>query len=574
MPLTVLTSPWGSEGMSLLRPSNSAVSDTDQLLRSFVNDAPLFFIAVRQDGTIAYASAAVERLLGRIPSELLGTSVLEFVHPDEVERAIVHMSATATTGMAPGIARFRVQHADGSWKVVELFGSGIGDGTEYFVGIYGRDGQNQIFLEDVLTLLLSSGSRTDALRLVLNAVQWHGVGSHVAINFWDGHQSVHISTGVPAELGGGEDAGSPWDRCRSTRATVEGGPDQLDPSRRLQAQTLGIGSFWIEPVVWSAELPPATITIWTAVDKPFGPTIHSAGMDVARYLSQLILRWTRQTQELERATKQLVAQEKLASLGTLTAGVAHEIRNPLSFVKNFAEGGTERAAELKVALSGHAPDPGTALAVAAELEEALVMIAKHAQRIDTIVGNMLGYSREQAGPPLPTDIGALVATFVDLGYQGYRGSGHPEFRAHLTVDAPEDITAVVRPQEIGRVVVNLVSNACDAMDALGGQGIDRSPDLVVEVRRTKGRVQISITDNGIGIPSERLDHIFEPFWTTKAPGEGTGLGLSLCNDIVVGLHGGELLVDSDPGRCTVFTIDLPLGIADEAGHREQACQET
>jgi PAS domain S-box-containing protein len=553
--------------MSLQRPDNSAVNDTDQLLRSFANDAPLFFIAVRQDGTIAYASSALERLLGRIPSELLGTSVLEFVHPDEVERALVHMTATATTGMAPGIARFRVQHANGSWKVVELFGSRIGDGTEDFVGIYGRDGQNQIFLEDVLTLMLSSGSRTDALGLVLNAVQWHGVGTHVAINFWDGHQSVHISTGVPEELGGGEDVGSPWERCRRTLGTVEGGPDQLDPSRRLLAERLGVGSFWIEPVVWSVELPPATITIWTAEDQPFGPTIHSAGMGVARYLTQLILRWTQQTAELERATKQLVAQEKLASLGTLTAGVAHEIRNPLTFVKNFAEGGAESAAELTALLLNDAPDPITTLA--AELEEALVMIGKHAQRIDTIVANMLGYSREEAGPPRRTNIGELVATFVDLGYQGYRGSGHQEFRAHLTVDAPEDIMALVRPQEVGRVVVNLVSNACDAMDELARQGIDRNPDLAVEVRRTVGRVQISVTDNGIGIPPEVLDHIFEPFWTTKAPGEGTGLGLSLCNDIVVGLHGGELLVESDPGSSTTFTIDLPLGIADEAWLGEQ-----
>jgi len=559
--------------MSLQRPVNSAVNDTDQLLRSFANDAPLFFIAVRQDGTIAYASSAVERLLGRIPSELLGTSVLEFVHPDEVERAIVHMTATATTGMAPGIARFRVQHADGSWKVVELFGSRIGDGTEDFVGIYGRDGQNQIFLEDVLTLMLSSGSRTDALGLVLNAVQWHGVGSHVAINFWDGHQSVHISTGVPEELGGGEDVGSPWERCRRTLGTVEGGADQLDPPRRLLAQSLGIGSYWIEPVVWSVELPPATITIWTAVDNAFGPTVHSAGMGVARYLAQLILRWTQQTAELERATKQLVAQEKLASLGTLTAGVAHEIRNPLSFVKNFADGGVESAAELAAVLANGESDPRTALAMAAELEEVLVMIGKHAQRIDTIVANMLGYSREQAGPPRRTNIGELVATFVDLGYQGYRGSGHQEFTAHLTVDAPEDIVAIIRPQEIGRVVVNLVSNACNAMDELARQGIDRNPDLKVEVRRAKGRVQISVTDNGVGIPTEVLDHIFEPFWTTKAPGEGTGLGLSLCNDIVVGLHGGELLVESVPGRSTMFTIDLPRGIADEAWHGEQAWQE-
>ena len=557
--------------MSPPQSANSTVNDTDQLLRSFANDAPLFFIAVRQDGTIAYASAAVERLLGRIPSELLGTNVIDFVHPDEVEQAIEHMGATATTGMAPGIARFRVQHGDGSWKVVEIFGSRIGDGTEEFVGIYGRDGQNQIFLEDVLTLMLSSGSRTDVLRLVLNAVQWHGVGSHVAINLWDGHQSVHISTGVPEELGGGEDVDSPWERCRRTRGTIEGAADQLDPPRRLLAERLGIGSFWIEPVVWSDELPPATITIWTAVDNSFGPTIHSAGMGVARYLSQLILRWTQQTEDLERATKQLVAQEKLASLGTLTAGVAHEIRNPLSFVKNFAEGGAERAAELTAALSSDAPDPRTTLAAAVELEEALGMIGKHAQRIDTIVSNMLGYSRAQAGPPIRTDIGQLVATFVDLGYQGFRGSGHTEFRAHLTVDAPEDIVAIVRPQEIGRVVVNLVANACDAMDALAGRGIERNPELVVEVRQTVGRVQISVTDNGIGIPSDVLDHIFEPFWTTKAPGEGTGLGLSLCNDIVVGLHGGELLVESDPERATTFTIDIPLGIADEAWPEEQEC---
>ena len=545
----------------------SDVADLDQLLRSLANDSPLMFLAIRNDGTLAFISGAMETILGAPAAQRLNTQVLDWIHPDDHERAILQMAATANSGRAPGITRFRIRHEDGTWRSLELFGSRVSDGVDDYLGVYIRDGQNQIFLEDVLSLLLSGATRSEALLPVLNTVQWHSAGSRVAIAYFDGKRFHAVTRELADPLAGASVRGmvggglegpelDPWTRCRESQSGVEGTADQLDPDRRALAIQAGLGAFWIEPVVWADDQPPAVVTIWTAAGSGLTPQVHSYGMGAARYLTELIMRWTQQGIDLDVATRQLVSQEKLASLGTLTAGVAHEIRNPLSFIKNFAEGSAETAVELTEALSGESPDPAELAELSGELVDSLDGIARHVKRIDGIVSSMLGFSQEQAGPPRLTNVKELLDTYVDLGYKGYRGSGHRDFTAQLHVDVEDDLEAVLRAQEMGRVVVNLVGNACDALHEMVAQGVDRAPQLQVTARGAGKRLRIVVRDNGVGIPLEAREHIFEPFFTTKAPGQGTGLGLWLCNDIVA-LHGGELLVESSPGQSTAFTIEIP-----------------
>jgi PAS domain S-box-containing protein len=539
------------------RSTASVIANEPELLRSFANDSPLGFVALRPDGTIAYVSASIENLLGGVPSDYLGTNVVDLLHPDDVERAVYQL-ATTTGWRTPGITRFKVRHRDGSWRDIEIFGSWVSNGSEDFLGIYARDGQNQIFLEDLLTLLLSGASRTETLTLVLNTVQWHGQGSGVAISYVEDGRLVNVSTGLPDALAGSTDDDTPWSRCRRTLDGVEGAAEDLEAGAQAMAVAAGLDQYWVEPVDWAADQVPATVTIWTAIGSELGPTMHSYGMGAARYMTEMILRWTQQSRDLHRATEQLVAQEKLASLGTLTAGVAHEVRNPLSFVKNFSDAGSETVEELVTALgAGSAADPAVLGELVTELANAFAMVSKHATRIDAIVSNMLGYS-QGSGRAEETDMAELLRTFVDLGYQGYRGSGHPDFHAEVVVDSPP-VTAAIHPQEIGRVIVNLVTNACAAMEELGGQGIERGPVLKVTLTTPHpGELCVAVTDNGTGIPPDVAEHIFDPFFTTKAPGEGTGLGLGLCHDIVVGLHGGRMDVVSDPGSSTTASFTLPI----------------
>lgn len=286
------------------------------------------------------------------------------------------------------------------------------------------------------------------------------------------------------------------------------------------------------------------------VSRPFDRAVV-----VARIETQLALRAT---------TKRLISQEKLASLGTLTAGVAHEIRNPLNFIKNFVEASLDSLESADQLLSEDELDRGKLLEVTSELTSSLTLIPKHVSRIDSVVTNMLGFSQDYLAALQLTDIGDLVSTFTDLGYQGYRGMGHQDFVARVNVKAPEPVRARVYPQEIGRVVVNLVTNACDAMRSLKDQGISRQPELDIQVERIGEEFGIKVRDNGVGIPVNLREHVFVPFFTTKPPGEGTGLGLGLCRDIVIGLHNGEMEMESEPGVGTTVRITIPISEVSEA----------
>lgn len=260
---------------------------------------------------------------------------------------------------------------------------------------------------------------------------------------------------------------------------------------------------------------------------------------------------------------QIIVQEKLASLGSLTAGIAHEIRNPLNFVNNFAE----LSVELTEELVGELPDGGEAIdadsreyleEILSDLKQNLEKIYHHGQRADRIVGNMLLHSRGESGHWEPTNINSLLAEYVNLAYHGMRAKDN-SFQVAIATDYDEAIGKIeVVPQDISRVFLNLLNNACYAahqkkQDSNG----EFSPQISVTSKNLGDRVEIRIRDNGNGIPPEALSKIFTPFFTTKPAGEGTGLGLSIGHDIVVKQHRGALTVESEVGGYAEFKILLP-----------------
>jgi signal transduction histidine kinase len=266
--------------------------------------------------------------------------------------------------------------------------------------------------------------------------------------------------------------------------------------------------------------------------------------------------------ELRTAQDRLVQTEKLASLGQLTAGIAHEIKNPLNFVNNFAALSAELTDELNDVLK-HARFADKMRAEVDELtgllKDNLEKVVQHGKRADSIVKNMLLHSREGSGEHRPADINALLDESLNLAYHGARAE-KPHFNVTLQRNFdPEAGMIEVFPQEITRVFLNLISNGFYAVSKRKADRGDGSFEGVVTAT-TKGRtdhVEICIRDNGTGIPPDVKEKMFNPFFTTKPAGEGTGLGLSMSHDIIVKQHGGTIDVDTLPGEFTEFTIVLP-----------------
>jgi signal transduction histidine kinase len=265
-----------------------------------------------------------------------------------------------------------------------------------------------------------------------------------------------------------------------------------------------------------------------------------------------------------KATQSLLIQsEKMASLGELTAGIAHEIQNPLNFVNNFSEVSTELVDEMNEEIQkGNLED---AQQIAADLKENLSKINHHGKRAGDIVRGMLQHSRSSSGQKEPTDINALADEYLRLAYHGLRAKDK-SFNATMNTDFDPSIGLVnIIPQDIGRVILNLITNAFYVVAEKKKSGIENyHPTVSVSTKKNSGKILISVKDNGNGIPSKVIDKIFQPFFTTKPTGQGTGLGLSLSYDIVKA-HGGELKVNTkvNEGLCneesgTEFTIQLPI----------------
>ncbi|MEO8414764.1 MAG: tetratricopeptide repeat protein [Ginsengibacter sp.] len=264
--------------------------------------------------------------------------------------------------------------------------------------------------------------------------------------------------------------------------------------------------------------------------------------------------------ELKATQSQLIQSEKMASLGELTAGIAHEIQNPLNFVNNFSEVNIELIDELQNELkAGNTED---AIAISNDIKDNEEKINHHGKRADAIVKGMLQHSRTSTGQKELTDINALADEYLHLSYHGIRAKDK-EFNSEFKTDFDRDLSSAegkinIVPQDIGRVLLNLYNNAFYAVNEKRKLNITGyEPNVTVQTKKINGKVEIRISDNGNGIPQNIADKIFQPFFTTKPTGQGTGLGLSLSYDIIKA-HGGEIKVETKDGEGTKFIIQLPL----------------
>ena len=265
--------------------------------------------------------------------------------------------------------------------------------------------------------------------------------------------------------------------------------------------------------------------------------------------------------ELKSTQAQLIQSEKMASLGELTAGIAHEIQNPLNFVNNFSEVNKELIDEMKMEGKRKYQDEVEEAIATMILRQNLEKINHHGKRADAIVKGMLQHSRTSSGVKEPTDINALADEYLRLAYHGLRAKDK-SFNATMKTDFDESIGNInIIPQDIGRVILNLITNAFYAVtekkEAIRTDVYD--PTVSVSTKKVGDKVLISVKDNGNGIPQKVLDKIFQPFFTTKPTGQGTGLGLSLSYDIIKA-HGGELKVETKEGEGAEFIIQLSNNI--------------
>jgi signal transduction histidine kinase len=275
--------------------------------------------------------------------------------------------------------------------------------------------------------------------------------------------------------------------------------------------------------------------------------------------------------DLRAAQDRLIQTEKLASLGQLTAGIAHEIKNPLNFVNNFSALSTELADELNaVLMQERLTDKGRQEVdeLTGLLKDNLGKVVQHGKRADSIVKNMLLHSREGSGEQRSADINTLVDESLNLAYHGARAE---KSGFNITLQRDFDASAgsaEIFPQEITRALLNLISNGFYAATKRSNDGeAGFEPTLLAATKSLGNSVEIRIRDNGAGIPSEIKEKIFNPFFTTKPAGEGTGLGLSMSHDIIVKQHGGTIRVNTELGAFTEFIITLPRAISVQSPQR-------
>lgn len=285
-------------------------------------------------------------------------------------------------------------------------------------------------------------------------------------------------------------------------------------------------------------------------------------------VAERTLELTKQKEDLQKALAnlsamqhQLIQQEKLASLGELTAGIAHEIQNPLNFVNNFSEVSSELIEELQADQNSDARDPANESQLLETLKENLAKIRHHGRRADSIVKGMLQHSRRSTGKLEAVDLNALTEEYLRLSYHGFRAKDKT-FNATLETDFDGSIGEVkVLPQELGRVILNLLTNAFYSVnEKRKHQPESFHPTIWVQTKKMENRVLIRIKDNGVGIPVKLVDKIFQPFFSTKPSGEGTGLGLSLSYDIITKGHKGEMKVETKEGEYAEFRIYIPLNL--------------
>jgi diguanylate cyclase (GGDEF)-like protein/PAS domain S-box-containing protein len=274
------------------------------LLTSLVQDAFLFVVVIRADFTLEFVSRPVTRLLGHEPADLCGRSIADFVHPEDLERALLHVGGWELFGTPGGTTTFRLRHRDGTWHGFDVTAAAVHDGEEEHLAVYCTPVDYQHATDQVLATLLRGGDRSEALGPVLDVFSWHINDARVAISWHEGDEVRFVSTGLPAELSGAAGhADDPWATARRTGLPfVEHDPAHLDPALRRTAAEHGRGGVWIVPMSDVGDDERAVVTVWSTAGGP-PPNGHAYGMSVARTYVELILRWCRQVAQLEHAAR-------------------------------------------------------------------------------------------------------------------------------------------------------------------------------------------------------------------------------------------------------------------------------
>jgi two-component system NtrC family sensor kinase len=325
---------------------------------------------------------------------------------------------------------------------------------------------------------------------------------------------------------------------------------QYEGERLEQAQSAQIANLRQAQLVQALRLRQRNLLLGVAA----GALLLLAGFGAVLYWQ---LRLNRRTLAQLRATQQqLVAAEKWAFVGEVSAGIAHELQNPLHFMKRFADVSSSMLEQMKQQSHQHAPT-GLEHEIMAGLKLNLQEISQHGTRASSIIRDMLAHSRAGTGPRHLTDLNALVAEQAHLAYEGLQAQ-HPAFRASLTLNLASDLPPLeLAPQDMGRALLNLLTNAFYAVQQRTQTAEPNYlPQVLVQTQQLGRTVEISVRDNGLGMSEEVQQQIFQPFFTTKPAGEGTGLGLSLSHDIIQKGHGGRLQVESQPGEFTEFVVTL------------------
>jgi signal transduction histidine kinase len=292
-------------------------------------------------------------------------------------------------------------------------------------------------------------------------------------------------------------------------------------------------------------------------------TTIAANVGIAMQNAQAYRELNKTLDNLKSTQEQLITQEKMASLGQLTAGIAHEIKNPLNFVNNFSELNQELASDLFEELRSNRSRTidevyDDLFELVASIKANAAQIAKHGKRADSIVRNMMQHASGGTSERFRVEVNAFVDEYVGLAYHGMRAQV-PDLEVRIERNYDEKAgNAEMAPQELGRVLLNLLNNALYAVhEKMAASGTDYVPRITTSTRRSNGMLEIRVADNGPGIPDHVKEHIFEPLFTTKPTGSGTGLGLSLAFDIVTQIHGGNILVESEVGAGTTFVVQIP-----------------